>query len=124
MILKHCLGEIGGKSFGTALLAELNGLITATAQEFPLDKLASPGWCPSTESQARIEDLEFREVAGELAEGSFLVSFQEFMQRDCQDVLVEGRHSGRMTFRLHFSTGEIEFAAESHPTRDYDPEEF
>ncbi|MDB6121573.1 MAG: hypothetical protein JWQ71_566 [Pedosphaera sp.] len=124
MIVKHCLSHLGKETFAVELLAELNNAIRVSADEFPLRKLASPGWCPSTESQARIEKLESLVVREELVEGSFVVSFQEFMQRDCQDVMTEGRHSGKMNFRLNVATGEIEFSAEQYPVREFDPEEF
>jgi hypothetical protein len=124
MILKQCPGNLSKENFAAALLAELNNRIKVSEDEFPLRKLASPGWCPSVNSQARIEKLEWQEIGDGFIQGNFTVSFQEFMQRDCQDVMTEGRHSGTMNFRLNALTGEIQFSAEVYPTREYDPEEF
>jgi hypothetical protein len=112
------------ETFARALLDELNHALATHENEFPLHNLASPGWHPISHSQARIENLECQFTNDGFVRGTFAIHFQEFLQRDCQDLLTEAQHSGTMNFRLNRSTGQIQFTVTPHPTREYDPEEF
>jgi hypothetical protein len=112
------------KTFARALQAELTHALASDPQAFPLQNLATPGWHPSTPAHARIENLACHFTPDGLVHGTFHIHFQEFLQRDCQDLLTEAMHTGIINFELNRTTSQIQFTAPPHPTRDYDPEEF
>ena len=72
----------------------------------------------------RILSLELEPVGNATLQGRVQVQFTEFLQRDCQDVMIEDDRAGALRFLLNLTNGEIEFTAESYPVREYDPEEF
>jgi hypothetical protein len=72
----------------------------------------------------KITNLKLSPAVDQMLAGVFEVTFREFLQKDCQDLLLEDQHSGNINFVLNPVTGEITFSAVQYPVREYDPEEF
>lgn len=124
MKLQSCLRSFGTKDFSNELQSELNSWIQKAPEKFPLSQLSSSGWAPKNDAGATISDVEVASVSANSLTGTFGVTFREFLQKDCQDLLMEDRHSGKIQFELNPVTGEISFSAFQYPVREYDPDEF
>jgi hypothetical protein len=124
MRLTNSLRAVGTSSFEEVMLQELNQLMVKSSGEFPLARLCSPGWALKADGLPLVMSVEPGPKENEILQGSLQVHFQEFLQRDCQDVMIEDKRSGTLHFVFNLATGEIAFNAEQYPVREYDPEEF
>jgi hypothetical protein len=124
MRLVNSLPAVGTSSFEEAMVQELNQLLKQAPGEFPISRLCSPGWVFKESGLSTVMSIELGLKERSFLQGFVQVQFDEFLQRDCQDVLIEDKRSGTLRFTLDLTTGEITFDAEQYPVREFDPEEF
>ncbi|EEF63416.1 hypothetical protein Cflav_PD6051 [Pedosphaera parvula Ellin514] len=124
MQLKNLSSAIGKSFSDEELLSELKRVLSEYPDAFPVPGLCSPGWSLKFSMAPGILSLQCHRIGNNILKGYIQVRFTEFLQRDCQDVMIEDERSGTLKFVLNCTNGEIEFSAEPYSVREYDPEEF
>jgi len=115
-----CLSHWGTSKFEEVFFAELS----EQDQKLPLQGMCVSGGYPSVQNWPEFEDLKIVKHYGNSVSGNFAVSFTEEMNTSCRDQTFPERLSGRISFSMTLTTGEVEFESTALEKREYEKDEF